>query len=222
MRLSLEYCSSSGLVSTRETWTYWRESNKGPPRWWRDWSTSPVRRGWESWDCSAWRRGVLRRISSVSMNTWREGAMRTKPGSCQWRPVPGQEAVDTKWNTGGSLWTPENTSVLCTGSGCPESLWGLLPRDLHKSPGHGPGHPALGVPAGEEAGTDGPRGPANLNRSMILWNFSPTETYSKTSIGFTGPDNSHRQTCSVFVTKAREALCWGLLTEALRTAAAKG
>ena len=29
---------SAGLPSTRETWPYWRESNKGPPTCWRDWS----------------------------------------------------------------------------------------------------------------------------------------------------------------------------------------
>lgn len=48
--------SSSGHTSARETWTYWEESNTGPPRCWRAWSTSPVRRGWERWGCSAWGR----------------------------------------------------------------------------------------------------------------------------------------------------------------------
>lgn len=27
-----------------------------PLRWWGNWSTSPVRKGWERWDCSTWRR----------------------------------------------------------------------------------------------------------------------------------------------------------------------
>lgn len=36
---------------------YKRESNKGPWRWGRDWSTSLVRRGWDSWGCSGWRWG---------------------------------------------------------------------------------------------------------------------------------------------------------------------
>lgn len=35
---------------------YWNESNRGPPRWSWDWSTSFLRRGWKSWDCSPWRR----------------------------------------------------------------------------------------------------------------------------------------------------------------------
>jgi len=48
--------SSPGLPSTRETWTYWRESSKGPLRPIRDWNISPMRRGGESWDCSAWKR----------------------------------------------------------------------------------------------------------------------------------------------------------------------
>lgn len=33
----------------------WKEFSGGPLRWSKDWSTPPMRRGWESWDCSAWR-----------------------------------------------------------------------------------------------------------------------------------------------------------------------
>jgi len=44
--------SSSGLLGTSEVWAYWRESRGGPQRWWRDWSISRIRRGWESWECA--------------------------------------------------------------------------------------------------------------------------------------------------------------------------
>lgn len=47
--------ATSGLPSTRESWTYWKESGKGPQRWWREWSISCIRKGWKSWH-SAWRR----------------------------------------------------------------------------------------------------------------------------------------------------------------------
>ena len=47
---------SAGLPSTTETQTYWRQSSEGPWRWLRDRSTSFMRKGWESWDRSAWRR----------------------------------------------------------------------------------------------------------------------------------------------------------------------
>ena len=40
-----------------------------------------------------------------------------------------------------------------------QRLWGLLLGDLPEPPGCGPGHPALGVPAGAGAGAEGPRGP---------------------------------------------------------------
>lgn len=40
------------LTTARETWMYWREPNKGPQRWWRSWSTPPMRTDWDSWDCS--------------------------------------------------------------------------------------------------------------------------------------------------------------------------
>lgn len=40
-------------LNTRETWRYRREFNKGPQRWWMDWSISPMRESWESWGYSA-------------------------------------------------------------------------------------------------------------------------------------------------------------------------
>jgi len=42
-------------------------------------------------------------ISSVSVNTRRQGAVRMEPGSAQWCPVLGQEAVGTNWHTGSSF-----------------------------------------------------------------------------------------------------------------------
>lgn len=53
--------SNSGPLSIREMWTYWKESKRGPPHCWRAWSTSPVRRVWKCWDCSAWRTRGSRR-----------------------------------------------------------------------------------------------------------------------------------------------------------------
>lgn len=53
--LTLHWWDTSGAVSrfelpsTRQTWTSCSEFNKGPQRWLRD---------GESWDCSAWRKGV--------------------------------------------------------------------------------------------------------------------------------------------------------------------
>lgn len=60
-------CILYGEESSQHPWSsvqfraphYKRESNKGPWRWGRDWSTSLVRRGWDSWDCSGWRWGGL-------------------------------------------------------------------------------------------------------------------------------------------------------------------
>lgn len=39
----------SGLPCTRQTWTYWSESSQGSWRLLRNWSTSNMRRGWDSW-----------------------------------------------------------------------------------------------------------------------------------------------------------------------------
>jgi len=37
----------------------------------------------------------LRGVLSVCMNTWREGAKKTEPGSSHWYPVMGPEAMGT-------------------------------------------------------------------------------------------------------------------------------
>jgi len=40
----------------------WSLSSGGPQNWSRGWNTSPVRRGWGGWGCSAWRREGSREI----------------------------------------------------------------------------------------------------------------------------------------------------------------
>jgi len=52
-----------------------------------------------------------------------------------------------------------------------QSLWGLLLGHLQKLPGRDAGHPALGVPAGAEAGPDrpDPAVPASLSHVVILF-----------------------------------------------------
>ena len=53
--LTWSSASSSGAPSTRRTWSCWSRSRGGPQRSSKGWSTSPMRKGWESWGCSAWR-----------------------------------------------------------------------------------------------------------------------------------------------------------------------
>ena len=70
--------SRSGLPSTRETWTYWRESNKGPQKRWRT-GTSLLSRKAESWGCSAWRRegsGDLINVYKYLKGGWKEDRAR--------------------------------------------------------------------------------------------------------------------------------------------------
>lgn len=54
-----------------------------------------------------------------------------EPGSFQWCPVTGQEAMGTTWNRGGAVWTSGSTSALwewlTSGTGCPERLQSLHP-----------------------------------------------------------------------------------------------
>lgn len=53
VRPHLRYDSSSGLLSTTETWTYWHKSNIKPWSWLQDCRTCCLKKGWESWDSSA-------------------------------------------------------------------------------------------------------------------------------------------------------------------------
>ena len=170
--------SSLGLPSTSEIWSYWRESSKGPWRWLRDWSISPMRKGRESSDCAAWKREDLRAASSsMCKNIWREGVKKMEPGYFQWCPVTGAQAVGTHWNAGGSVWTSGNTFLLCerltTGMGCPERLRSLHPWRYSKATGHGPGQPALGGPAWawglDKMASRGPFQPQPFRNPVILW-----------------------------------------------------
>ena len=52
-----------------------------------------------------------------------------------------------------------------------QRLWGLLHEDLREVSGRGPGHPALGVPAGavrQRLEQRHPEGPASLSRAGVL------------------------------------------------------
>lgn len=75
--------SSSGFLSTKEMWIYWKESNKGTQKHWRDWSIFLKRKDWEDWNWSAWRRKGSEAIWSMCITTWREHARMMKPGSSQ-------------------------------------------------------------------------------------------------------------------------------------------
>ena len=98
----------------------------------------------------------LREILSASINSWRGGVKKMEPGSFQWCPAPGPEAVCTNWGTGGSLWTPGSSSVLCswrsTGTGCPEAV-GSPPWRYAKAAWMWAWHPAVGAPAGTGVGS---------------------------------------------------------------------
>ena len=46
-------------------------SRGGPQKWSGVWSTSPVRKGWESWGCSAWRSEGCGETLEQPASTWR-------------------------------------------------------------------------------------------------------------------------------------------------------
>ena len=60
-----------GALSTVKTWTCWSRSREWPQKCSEGWNTSPVRKGLDSWGCSAWRREGSRDASLCPFSTWR-------------------------------------------------------------------------------------------------------------------------------------------------------
>ena len=104
------------------------------------------------------------------------GAKRMESGSVQWCPVPGPEAIGTNWSAGTSLWT---LGELLPGDEAPaqvaQRLRSLLLRDHPKPPGCGPGHLALGVPAGAGAEQDGIQRSLQIQPSWNAFRWSCVE-----------------------------------------------
>ena len=79
----------------------------------------------------------VRGILLIYLNSWREGAKRTEPGSPQWCLVTGPEAMGTDWNTGGSVWASRKIFLLCrwvsNGTGCPGRVWSPNPWRCSKT-----------------------------------------------------------------------------------------
>lgn len=74
-----------------------------------DWSTFPMGKGQDNWDCSAWRRRGSVGTSSACINTWRMDAKGMESG---FTVESGQEAMGTNQNIGGSVWISECSSLL--------------------------------------------------------------------------------------------------------------
>jgi len=144
--------SSSGLLRAGETWRDWTKSNEGPPRWRRDWSVTAVRKGWESWDCSAWRREGAGDLFNVYNHLYRGckedrarlfSAVPSDRTRGKWAQTETQETP--VWTSGNafSLWGWPST-----GTGCfREVMESLSSEVLKKSSRHSPGQLALCIHA---------------------------------------------------------------------------
>jgi len=94
-------------------------------RWWGAWSIFLMRKVWETWNCSAWRRGDWKEILSVLLNIWRARIKWMGPGCFQLCPVT--KGKGQKLKLGSSIWTWGKTSLLEGDRvGCLERLWSLL------------------------------------------------------------------------------------------------
>ena len=119
--------------------------------WWGDWSISPMRKGWGSWPCSAWRREGWEGTLKMPTNISRVGVKMTGPDSFQWCTVTGQGAMGTNWSIESSVWTWGRTSSLwgwrSTGTGCRRGCGLSFSGDFQHPLQRGPVQPAVGDPA---------------------------------------------------------------------------
>lgn len=135
---------SSELPSMREMWSYWRESSQVPLRWWRDWSLSPGRKGWERWtiqpgDEKAWARQDIKYLHKFMKGECKDRG-KTLFSGAWWKDKRQWVQAETQ----GFAWTSRNTLLW--------ESWRLrLPREVMESPSlklsFGSGQLALAGPA---------------------------------------------------------------------------
>lgn len=70
-----------------------------------DWNIRQTRRGWDNWDCLAWRREGSRVFLTTYVNAWyeRSKTKEEKTDSSQEYPVTGQEATAVNYNVSSSI-----------------------------------------------------------------------------------------------------------------------
>lgn len=94
------------------------------------WSVGHMRRDWESWPCSAFRRDRSGVIFSTCVSPrwgWWEEVKMTEPDSSQWYTVEEKEATGRKWSPGCSQGVKKPTQLQSsllrgwssTGTSCP-------------------------------------------------------------------------------------------------------
>lgn len=89
MRNKQEELEALAMVWWKESWTGVLWWTKGLWRSLRDWITFHTRKGWDNWDCPAWRREGSGGNFSVCINTWKVGVQKVKPNFSQWYLVNG-------------------------------------------------------------------------------------------------------------------------------------
>lgn len=88
-------------------------------------SSCCMRRGWEIWDCSSWRR--FRKDLTNIYKYMMEGEWKP-PDSSLWCLAAGWETMGISWNTGESIYKSENPFPVrvVSGADCPAGFWSLL------------------------------------------------------------------------------------------------
>lgn len=149
-----EHTWSAG-PSTKEAWTYQKESSEVPCRSCRGWSTFPGGRAEGAGPAQP------REEPEGDLINTHKHLRGGRSQTLKWRQVPGAEAAGAKRSAGGSLWTSGTASVWVTEHRLPRAC-GVSSRESSQS-GLSSERPCL-----SRTGADGPEGPAHLRRPVLL------------------------------------------------------
>jgi len=95
--LAMSTVSSSGDFSTGKTRTCWSRSRGGPQKWIEGWNSSPMRKDWETWGCSACRTVGWSETLEQPFSAWRGPSRKPERDFLLRGVVIGQRVMTLNW-----------------------------------------------------------------------------------------------------------------------------
>lgn len=180
LTLRVGYCPTvtKAFLSTREAWRYWSESSEGQLERFKDWSISPVRKTEIAGTVQSGEEKA-QGISSIYINTWREGAKKREPGCFYWYPGirdNGHTLKHRRFPQGNTFQCEDEPALAQTAQrGCGVPILGETQRYLEMILSN-----SLQMVLLEQVVWTrlSPEIPSHLSYSVIVWAFSQSQKVS--------------------------------------------
>jgi len=130
--LHLEYCTQFCAPPFKKDREFWERVQQSATKMVQglEHFISFMKKGWQTCECSTWRREDWERILSMIINIWCARVKWMRPETFQQCPETEQGAVCANWNTESSIWICGKTTLLwvleSSRTSCPERLLSLL------------------------------------------------------------------------------------------------